>query len=412
MKIHRPVADEIIKALNSIFVPTEDGKTYYADKVLERLFKYNKKLGARDRRFIAENVYGIVRWWRLIGAALGLDLRKPNHRDLWQVFGAYLLMQDIKDLEFPHWAELNALDPAKLHAGREKANQNPAVRESVPDWLFDLCRDELGRDAWLEMLPALNEPAPVILRANRLKTTREELQIELRREDIDAFPAVDANDALILRERKNVFTTESFKFGFFEVQDGASQAAAVLLAPQPGDRVVDGCAGAGGKTLHMAALMRNKGKIIATDIHQSKLEELRKRCSRAGVDIVETRLIDTNKIIKRMEKTADRVLLDVPCSGLGVLRRNPDTKWKLKPEDLPRLRALQAEILSTYSAMVKVGGRMVYSTCSILPSENEKQVEAFLAASEGKWKLVEDHKFFPGKNGFDGFYAAALERLG
>jgi 16S rRNA (cytosine967-C5)-methyltransferase len=216
---------------------------------------------------------------------------------------------------------------------------------------------------------------------------------------------------LKLKERRNVFTTEAFKNGLFEVQDGASQQVAPLLDVHPGMRVIDACAGAGGKTLHLAALLGNKGKIIALDVHARKLEELRKRCSRAGVDVVETRLIESAKTIKRLEKSADRVLLDVPCSGLGVLRRNPDTKWKISPEEITHLKALQAEILATYSNMVIDGGRLVYATCSCLPSENERQVESFLAANPGKWRLVEERKFAPGENGYDGFYAAALIRL-
>lgn len=408
MKIHRPVAEQIILALKSIFIPMEDGRTFYADKVIERIFKFNRKLGARDRRFIAETTYGIVRWWRLLGASIGSDLSLPKEPDLWLVLGSWLLMHN---LELPQWPEFKGLEIEKLQSNQEKANEVPAIRESIPDWLFEIGQKELGLNSWLEILPALNETAPVILRANRIKTTREELQLELRREGIETKFAENAPDGLVLTERRNVFATESFKLGFFEVQDGASQAAAPLLKVEPGHRVVDGCAGAGGKTLHLSALMRNKGKIIALDVHQTKLDELRKRCSRAGADIVEVRLIESSKSIKRLEKTADRVLLDVPCSGLGVLRRNPDTKWKLKPEDLPRLRALQAEILTSYSQILKPGGRLVYSTCSILPSENKGQIDKFLLENVGKWRFIEEHNFTPGKNGFDGFYAAAIERL-
>jgi 16S rRNA (cytosine967-C5)-methyltransferase len=183
-----------------------------------------------------------------------------------------------------------------------------------------------------------------------------------------------------------------------------------MLDPKPGERVIDACAGAGGKSLHLAALMKNKGKILSLDIHERKLEELRKRASRAGADIIETRTIDSSKVIKRLEETADRLLLDVPCSGLGVLRRNPDSKWKLSDEEIEKLRALQSQILESYSKMVKPGGRMVYATCSILPSENERQVEEFLKNAGGTFELLEERKFAPGKDGFDGFYAASLQK--
>jgi 16S rRNA (cytosine967-C5)-methyltransferase len=158
-------------------------------------------------------------------------------------------------------------------------------------------------------------------------------------------------------------------------------------------------------------MMKNKGKIIAMDLFEKKLEQLRRRCSRNGVDIVEVRKIEGAKTIKRLENSVDRVLLDVPCSGLGVLRRNPDSKWKLKPKDLTNLRQTQAEILENYTSMVKKGGFVVYATCSILPSENGRQVESFLAKHGETFKLVSQKSFMPGQDGYDGFYAALLERV-
>jgi 16S rRNA (cytosine967-C5)-methyltransferase len=419
MKIHRPVAEQVISALCSIFGANPEGRRYYADKVIERLFKNNRKLGARDRRFVAEATYGIVRWWRLYLAAIDSAIdtsnieASPSVATLWQVFGVWMIENSII---LPEWRELQGLNPSAIQLKIKSVSENPAIAESVPDWIYQRGLTELGKERWHQCLKHLNEQAPVIIRTNRLKTTPKELQSELLREDIDTQLVAGLDDALMLTERRNVFTTESFKVGHFEVQDGASQMVAPLLDISPGHRVIDACAGAGGKTLHLAALMRNKGKIIALDIHQSKLEELRKRSSRAGVDVIETRLIESSKTFKRMEGTADRLLLDVPCSGLGVLRRNPDSKWKLTTEDVNRLTALQAEILDQYSVVVKPGGRMVYATCSILTSENMKQVEAFLAKPENtnKWRLVESHQYWPGDGpapGFDGFFAAALQRI-
>ncbi len=176
-------------------------------------------------------------------------------------------------------------------------------------------------------------------------------------------------------------------------------------------RVIDACAGGGGKTLHLAALMQNRGRILALDVHGWKLEELRRRCRRAGVDIVETRLIENSKSVKRLQDSADRLLLDVPCSGMGVLRRNPDAKWKLSPEQLQRLELEQATILERYSAMVKVGGKMVYATCSILPAENERQIERFLSTRAGSWELEQQWHSEPQSQGWDGFFAARLRRI-
>jgi len=214
-----------------------------------------------------------------------------------------------------------------------------------------------------------------------------------------------------LAERKNVFVTNAFKNGMFEVQDAASQFIAPMLEVAPGLRVVDACAGAGGKSLHVAALMKNKGKIIAMDIHEWKLGELKKRAARNRVDIIETKIIDSTKVVKRLESSFDRVLLDVPCSGLGVIRRNPDTKWKLSSGEIDRLVELQREILTDYSKMCKSKGLMVYATCSILYKENEEQVKWFLQSEEGQnWTFKKELRLWPHKDQFDGFYAAVLEK--
>lgn len=195
------------------------------------------------------------------------------------------------------------------------------------------------------------------------------------------------------------------------MQDYSSQLVAPLLAPQPGMRVVDACAGGGGKTLHLASLMENKGSIIALDTQAWKLDELRLRARRAGATNIETRAIESRKTIKRLYGSADRLLLDVPCSGIGILRRNPDAKWKLQPEQIDKLRATQQEILQAYAPITKPGGRMVYATCSILPSENQDQVEKFLNSEAGKsFKLLEERRILPQDDGFDGFYMALLSR--
>jgi 16S rRNA (cytosine967-C5)-methyltransferase len=211
-------------------------------------------------------------------------------------------------------------------------------------------------------------------------------------------------------ERVNVFKTEVFKLGFFEVQDASSQLVAAYLDVKPGMRVIDTCAGAGGKSLHLAAIMENKGQIIATDIYESKLRKLKIRTRRAGVFNITTKEIDSPKVMKKMKGTADRVLIDAPCSGIGVLRRNPDSKWKLEPEFVENIIKTQAEILENYSQLVKVGGKLVYATCSIFPSENEKQVLGFLK-NHPEFEFEKEHKVSPAKSGFDGFYMALMKRV-
>jgi 16S rRNA (cytosine967-C5)-methyltransferase len=249
------------------------------------------------------------------------------------------------------------------------------------------------------------------LRVNTLKMGLEELKFKLNEEGVQTVRVPTVETALNLKERKNVFTTEAYKNGCFEMQDGGSQMIAPFLKVEPGQRVIDACAGAGGKTLHLAALMQNKGRIIAMDIHDYKLEKLKIRARRAGISVIENRVIDTTKVVKRLEGSADRLLLDVPCSGLGVVRRHPDTKWKLTGEEINKLHVVQTDILERYTKMVKVGGYVVYATCSILPSENEKQVAAFIAKHKEQFSLEEELQVSPIETNFDGFYAARLKRL-
>jgi 16S rRNA (cytosine967-C5)-methyltransferase len=221
----------------------------------------------------------------------------------------------------------------------------------------------------------------------------------------------DYPDALILTERANVFLTDAFKDGLFEVQDASSQLVAYFLDVQPGMRVVDTCAGAGGKTLHLASLMENKGQLIAMDLYESKLKQLKIRAKRNGAFNIEPRVIESTKTIKKLHEKADRVLIDAPCSGLGVLKRNPDSKWKLQPEFIDNIRKVQAEVLENYSKIVKPGGKLVYATCSVLPSENQEQIKHFLSTEIGKeFNFVKDQKVLASESGFDGFYMALLER--
>jgi 16S rRNA (cytosine967-C5)-methyltransferase len=199
---------------------------------------------------------------------------------------------------------------------------------------------ELSREKWAQLAIDLNQQAPVDLRTNTLKTSRSDLLHALELEGIEARPLKN-EVGVRLNERKNVFRTETFKLGWFEVQDYGSQSITPLLQIEPGQMVVDACAGAGGKTLQIASLMKNKGRLIALDVHAKKLEQNRIRCRRNGVSVADIRLIESSKTYKRLYDQADRLLLDVPCSGVGVIRRNPDTKWKVTPQELERLQELQ-----------------------------------------------------------------------
>jgi 16S rRNA (cytosine967-C5)-methyltransferase len=396
VKLYRNLCEAVVNGLEQIFTHKK-----YADKVIEKILKSNPKWGARDRRFIAETIYDIVRWYRLF-----IELTDAVEDDYWRFLAVWCLWNKA---EFPDWEELKGVNRKKILERYEILKATRKVRESIPDWMDEMGEKELG-DKWEKELEALNQEASVVLRVNTLKISRQGLQKQLEEtENIITQAPVEFPDALILEERQNIFTRQQFKDGLFEVQDGGSQLIAPFLQVKPGMRVIDACAGAGGKTLHIAALMQNKGRIIALDTEEWKLEELKKRGRRAGVANVETRLIESSKTIKRLESSADRLLLDVPCSGVGVLKRNPDAKWKLTVEFMDRVKELQQHILTDYSTMLKSGGLMVYSTCSLFPSENENQVTAFLEKQKDKFELVEQKSVFPSE-GFDGFYMALIKR--
>lgn len=404
LKFHRHLVEQIVMAVEEIFTQSR-----YADKVIERFMKTQRKWGSRDRRFFAESVYEIVRWWRYLGALAGFDPSlgdvKITHAQILRLWAAWCFETYG---QIPDWEDFRDFDPRVLRE-RKAAITSVAVRESVPEWLYDYGKRELGEE-WDDILRAMNQPAEVYLRANTLKNSRDELLKKLAAEEIVAAAVPGVDNGVKLVERANVFSTEAFKQGLFEVQDGASQMVAPLLQVEPGQRVIDACAGAGGKSLHLAALMQNKGKIISMDIHDWKLEDLKERARRNRVDIIETRVIDSTKVIKRLEASADRLLLDVPCSGLGTLRRNPDKKWKISVDEIQRLQVLQSELLAGYSKMVKPGGLMVYATCSMMPSENEAQVRKFLETNGSQWTLIREMNLLPNRDGFDGFYGALLKR--
>ncbi len=401
MRIHRNLVFAAVDALNEIF--NEDK---YADKALQGTLKRDKRWGARDRAFIAQIVYDVVRWKRLYAEIA--EVREPFDRQ--KLFRLFAVWATLRGLVLPDWKQLEDTPTRRIKGRFDELSKIRKIRESIPDWLDELGEKELGKK-WDTEIAALNQEAEVILRVNTLKTDIEKLQAALFDLDIETEKLKGYPLALKLKERANVFITEQFQEGWFEVQDASSQLVAEFLEVQPGMRVVDACAGAGGKTLHLASLMENKGQLIALDIYANKLNELKRRAKRAGAFNIETRHIDSTKVIKKLHEKADRLLIDAPCSGLGVLRRNPDAKWKLQPEFIENIKKTQAEILENYSKMVKPGGKMVYATCSILPSENEKQIKNFLKSETGKnFILAKEKTILPSKSGFDGFYMALLEK--
>ena len=402
MRLHRNLCFATIDGLMQIFNEGE-----YADKVIQQLLKRDKRWGSRDRAFVAETTYDIVRWKRLYAEIA--DVKEPFDRDnLWRMFAVWATLKGIK---LPDWKYFENTPTRKIKGRFDELSKDRKYRESIPDWMDEVGLKELGETKWTKEIAKQNEQAEVILRVNTLKTNKKDLQLRLQSEGIETEFLPNYPSALKLKERANVFVTDTFKDGWFEVQDASSQLVAEFLDVKPGMKIVDTCAGAGGKTLHLASLMENKGLLIAMDIYESKLKKLKVRARRNGVHNFDMRVIDSTKPIKKLHNKADRVLIDAPCSGLGVLRRNPDAKWKLEPEFLDRIRGVQADVLQQYSKIVKPGGKLVYATCSVLPSENQDQVNNFLASEIGKkFTFVEDKKIFAHESGYDGFYMALLER--
>ena len=403
MRLHRNLTYAVIDSIRDIFNEGE-----YAGKAVEKALKRDKRWGSRDRKFVAETIYDIVRWKRLYAeiANVNAPFDRPN---LWRLFSVWCVL---KGIPLPDWNQIEETPTRRIKGKFDELSKIRKYRESIPDWMDTLCASELGEATWTTEMAALNKQADVVLRVNTLNISREHLLKDLAKEDIQAVALPNHPDAIKLVERANVFKTEAFKKGYFEVQDASSQLVAAYLDVQPGMKVVDTCAGAGGKTLHLAALMKNKGQIIAMDIYESKLRKLKVRAKRNKAHNIDLRVIENTKAIKKLHNKADRVLIDAPCSGIGVLRRNPDSKWKLQPEFVDNIKKTQQEVLQSYSKMVKYGGKLVYATCSVLPSENQEQVTQFLASDAGQaFRFVKDEKILASTSGYDGFYMALLEKV-
>lgn len=391
MKMHRILAEAAAAVVKSVF---KDHKVL--DHALSAAFEENPKWGRRDRSFIAETVFEVVRWRRALSFVADSEETKALCAAQWLRMG----------FEIPGWWTFKGASAADVAAREsELTGQQRAVRESIPDWLDELGVAELG-PAWDAELHALNQRAPVYLRVNTLKQTRERAIEWLGSHQVEARPVDGLPDALVLPPGKSLPKPLRAE-GRVEIQDAGSQLIAPWTGAMPGERVIDACSGAGGKTLHLAALMNNQGRIHALDVEPRKLQELQKRAKRAGVSIIRTGIID-DAALGDLAGMADRLLIDAPCSGLGTLKRQPDLKWRLRPAAIDRVRAIQKDLLVKHPAMLKPGGTLVYATCSILPSENRGAVDVLLEA--GGFELLSEHPLSPAATGFDGFYAAVLRK--
>jgi 16S rRNA (cytosine967-C5)-methyltransferase len=400
---------------------------YPADAVVSRYLRSERELGVRDRAWLAETVFAVLREKRLFEhLASQLDAAPLQRLALLAIArhgGAAALARAVPDELARKAAGVLRTDPASLE---------PAVRLSAPDWLYAELFTEFGAESSEALLAALNQPAPLDLRVNLMKSERETALAALRAAGLTAEPTPISPWGIRVAGRPNVSKLEVFEEGGIEVQDEGSQLLALLLGARRGEMVADFCAGAGGKTLAIGAQMRGTGRMYAFDVSSKRLDKLKPRLARSGLSNVVSIAIESENDarVKRLSGKLDRVLVDAPCSGLGTLRRNPDLKWRQQPSDVTELHDKQLGILRSAARLVKPGGRLVYATCSIVKQENSGVVQAFLDSqtdytlldAAGLLRAATDWpaglplpegpmlQLLPHVHQTDGFFAAVLER--
>ena len=392
-----------------------------ADVTLSRFFKDNPRFGGRERGVIAEAVYAVLRnksfYTDFAGSGNTPSMRRLALLGLSETVGIDAL-GGLSEDETHFLTRVKEVDRSLLPK---------QMQANLPQWLYEKLVAQFGEDEALELAAVLNTPAPLDLRVNSLKANREEVIAKLAEAPIAAEPMNYAPLGLRVYKKPALQNLELFKQGAIEVQDEGSQVLAQILGARRGEMVVDFCAGAGGKTLALGAFMRNTGRLYAFDVSEKRLSKLKPRMARSGLSNVHPVLIahERDAKVKRLAGKIDRVLVDAPCSGLGTLRRNPDVKWRQKPDAIAEMQEKQASILDGAARLLKAGGRLVYATCSLLNEENDMIVEQFLAThpdfelvpmnqvlAEQKIPLEMDNylKLLPHKHHTDGFFAAVLER--
>jgi 16S rRNA (cytosine967-C5)-methyltransferase len=393
-----------------------------ADAAMSAFFRTHGEMGARDRAFVSDGAFAYLR-------------RKASLEALADTADARLLAYAVAVRELGHSVRelepaINAADARWLASFKSRLNQPlaPSVAADVPDWLWHRLGESYDDAARASLTRAWQQPAPLDLRANVMKTTRGAALAELSSEGLPVAATPYSPFGVRIQGRpmlaRHPWLAEE---GRLEVQDEGSQLVGLLVAPRRTDMVVDFCAGAGGKTLLLGAMMRSQGRLYAFDVSAKRLAKLTPRLARSGLSNVHPQTIASERDakIKRLAGKIDRVLVDAPCTGFGTLRRNPDLKWRQTPEDLAELSAKQSSILASAATLVKPGGRLVYATCSVLPEENDAIVDAFLAANPAfaerdVAELLERAdipldtgtrlRLRPDVHGCDGFFAAVLER--
>lgn len=401
-----------------------------ADAKLGEFFRNNRELGTKDRAFVAESVYGVLRRLRYLSAVTANEAGDPD--DARKLILAWLLRvegKSIRELE-PILTEQQKEWALQIKA-KITENLPMAVQADVRDWLWDKLVSQYGEELTLTICRSMFDQASLDLRVNTIKATREEVLAKMQAEntvkDNVIAPTPYSPIGIRMGAKLNISKHVLFEAGKIEVQDEGSQLLAYLVAPKRGQMVADFCAGAGGKTLAIGALMKNTGRLYAFDISEKRLHNLGQRLKRSGLSNLHAQVItsEADPKLKRLNGKFDRVLVDAPCSGFGTLRRNPDLKWRFEAKDIAELNVKQAAILARASKLTKAGGRLIYATCSLLVDENEAIAEAFLSANSdfvlvpANTVLAQQQiqldtgnylKLLPHLHGTDGFFAAVFER--
>ncbi|MEZ4362268.1 MAG: RsmB/NOP family class I SAM-dependent RNA methyltransferase [Kofleriaceae bacterium] len=355
---------------------------------LSSVFRRERWIGAQERRFISETLYGLVRHLRRVDLAISLASRRAaSPRDVDRLLALLVLEGAIEPADAARasasldWARCRQVDD--VIRGERDPKKRLALAASLPDWLARRLHADWGDEA-LPLALALNERAPMTVRANTLVNPRDELAEELAEAGLRTRAGRWSDTALLVDTRTNLFGTEAFARGAYEAQDEGSQLLAELAVPAtPRPLVVDLCAGAGGKTLAIAARLGNRGRIVATDVEGKKLEELRRRARRGKVSIAQAVTIDDGAWppqLANLRGKADAVLVDAPCSGIGALRRNPEARWRLTEDDVAKLTAIQRSLIERAAGLCAPGGRVVYATCTVLRAENQDLIDAVTTA--------------------------------
>jgi 16S rRNA (cytosine967-C5)-methyltransferase len=416
MRFSRPVLDACTAAFVAV-LPLENP----ADSTLSAFFRAHPKIGQQDRATIAESVFAALRRRRLLERVAGTNSPRRLVLATWTA----LLGANLREIDpWLRGDEAEWLASVKTGAN---ARQPFEVECDLPDWVIERLKPRFGEAALLELAKGLLETAPLDLRVNAVKSPRDAVIRRLAADGLRATATPYSPDGVRLQGKPAINKHPLFLDGSVEIQDEGSQLLCYLVAPKRGEMVVDFCAGAGGKTLALGALMRSTGRLYAFDVSPGRIAKLKPRLARSGLSNVHPQRIErTNDArVKRLAGKIDRVLVDAPCSGLGTLRRNPDMKWRQTPQDVAELMEKQKGILSGAARLVKEGGRLVYATCSILEEENQRIVEDFLASNEQftlrpagdilrseriALDMGEYFQLWPHRHGTDGFFAAVMER--